>query len=94
MENITATLETTLTKKEQIRLANLRISELEKSLAQEKTYKEMYTRLNNEKEAIINDVHDFLDGIEGITPKEKDNYKEHKLITRVASLMILLSRKA
>jgi len=52
----------------------------------------MYSRLNSEKENEIEEIHNLLDGIEGVISKEKDSYNKNKLVTRVVSLVLVLSK--
>lgn len=82
-----------VSKKELLRAANEKLEKLEKELTQEKSYKEMYSRLNSEKENEIEEIHNLLDGIEGVISKEKDSYNKNKLVTRVVSLVLVLSKK-
>jgi hypothetical protein len=83
-----------VTQTELLRIAHEQIANLEKELATEKSYKEMYSRLNTEKETEIADVHAFLNGIAGVLPYAKDSYYKNKLMTRFASwLTILLAAK-
>lgn len=90
METVSA--EVKVSKKELLKLKNEQLAKLEKELADSKRYQEMYSRLNTEKETEINDAHDFIDGLDGVLAKEKDSYRSNKLISRLASMILVLSK--
>jgi seryl-tRNA synthetase len=72
-------------KKELLHEANLRIADLEKKLTDEKSYKEMYSKQATEANNQIDELHDFLDGLPDVMPKEKVPYGTNKVSTRLLS---------
>lgn len=82
-----------VSKKELLRVANEKLEKLEKELTQEKSYKVLYSNLNQERENEIEEIHNLLDGVEGVISREKDSYNKNKLLTRVVSLILVLSKK-
>ena len=73
-------------KKELLILANQKIETLEKELAKQIGYVDMYRKESNERKSEINEIHDFLDGLPNVMVKEKSNYGgDNKVSTRLLS---------
>jgi len=68
-----------------IAILKKRIEELESSLKQQTSYADMYRKDSSEKQSEIDEIHDFLDGLQDVLPKEKSNYGKNKLSTRLLS---------
>jgi hypothetical protein len=85
MENLDQDMPVKPSKKELLILANQKIEQLDKELTQQKSYVEMYRKESNERKSQIEEIHDFLDGLPNVMPKQKDNYYENKVSTRLLS---------
>lgn len=72
-------------KKELLIIANQQIEKLTKELEQQKSHTEMYRKESQERKNQIDEIHDFLDGLPSVMPKQKDNYYENKISTRLLS---------
>lgn len=77
--------EVKVSKKEVIKNLEAKIVQLEKDLKQQTEYKEMYQKREQEACRELDEIHDFLDGLPDILPKEKSNYQHHKVSTRLLS---------
>ena len=62
-----------------------KVAELEKELKKQTEYKEMYQRRESEATSQIDELHDFLDGLPDVLPKDKGNYSINKVQTRLLS---------
>ena len=74
-----------VSKKELLIIANQKIEKLEKDLAQQVTYTDMYRKESAQRKEEIEEIHDFLDGLPNVMPKSKVNYGENKVSTRLLS---------
>ena len=72
-------------KKELLILANQQIEKLTKDLATQTGYVDMYRKESSQRKAEIDEIHDFLDGLPNVMPKDKSNYGENKVSTRLLS---------
>lgn len=72
-------------KKELLILANQEIDKLKKEVEKQTGYTEMYRKESQQRKTEIDEIHDFLDGLPGVMPKQKDNYYENKVSTRLLS---------
>lgn len=83
MENLET--EVKVSKKELLVIANQKIAELQEKLTKQESYIEMYIKESAQRKAEIDEIHDFLDGLPNVMPKEKNNYHENKVSTRLLS---------
>lgn len=62
-----------------------KVEALNKELTQQKSYVDMYRKESSQRQSEIDEIHDFLDGLPDVMPKEKANYSQNKISTRLLS---------
>jgi chromosome segregation ATPase len=73
-------------KKQIIFEANTKIAKLEEEIKRANDSKESYYKQLNECRSQIDEIHDFLDGLPNVMPRQKTNgYSENKVSTRLLS---------
>lgn len=66
----------------QLKNANAKIAELEKSLASEKASKDMYYKNERDAAGIIEQLHQFLDAVPNSVPRESDGENSWSRVKR------------
>lgn len=82
------------TAKADIKLLEEKVAKLEKDLASEKSYKEIYSKQKTELDKEIEAVHSLLDVLDGAIPRktipdttQEWNVTKHDMMTRLAAYL-------